>query len=193
MKSSDCPRMMWLHAQIAPAQLVPVICDAPALGNPHTELVRRANAPACSLTLPISTSPLGSPVTVAPAPSAPSAPAPSAPAQPAAAHKPAPAAAEATKVSELRGTTVPFTAMQNAVSKNMVNSLAVCPLRILNLRPHASGFSACTAHSMKLVTGAQNADCAQREISPESVDADEQRMQALLLASKIILIVPTSS
>lgn len=29
------------------------------------------------------------------------------------------------QVSELRGTTVPFTAMQSAVSKNMVNSLAV--------------------------------------------------------------------
>lgn len=60
--------------------------------------------------------------------SAVSAPAASAPAA-AKAAAPAPAAAPQApvKVSELRGTTVPFNGMQLAVSKNMIESLKVRP------------------------------------------------------------------
>jgi pyruvate dehydrogenase E2 component (dihydrolipoamide acetyltransferase) len=70
-----------------------------------------------------------------PAPPAPAA-APSSPLAPpaaASASAPAPKAAaapEATRVSELRGTTVPFSAMQSVVSKNMVASLAVPEFRV---------------------------------------------------------------
>lgn len=58
------------------------------------------------------------------APAAP-APAASAPAAPAAA-----AAPESTSVSELKGTTVPFTSLQQAVSRNMIDSLAVPEFRV---------------------------------------------------------------
>ena len=54
--------------------------------------------------------------------------APAAPAAPKAAPAPAMAAAAksaGTTVSELRGTTVPFTSLQTAVSRNMLESLKV--------------------------------------------------------------------
>ena len=68
--------------------------------------------------------PPADPLTVSVLHPAASAPAASAPAAVAA---PAPAAAPVvpTKVSELRGTTVPFNGMQLAVSKNMIESLKV--------------------------------------------------------------------
>ena len=63
----------------------------------------------------------------APAPAAAaSAPAAAAPAAAAPAAKAAaPAAAAGTTVSQLRGTTKPFTTLQNAVSRNMIESLKV--------------------------------------------------------------------
>ena len=63
------------------------------------------------------------------APAAPAAPS-AAPSQPAPAPSPAPAPAAAsisTSVSELKGTTQPFNALQAAVAKNMVESLKVRP------------------------------------------------------------------
>eukprot|EP00204_Picochlorum_oklahomense_P001139 CAMPEP_0118807548 /NCGR_PEP_ID=MMETSP1161-20130426/35530_1 /TAXON_ID=249345 /ORGANISM="Picochlorum oklahomensis, Strain CCMP2329" /LENGTH=442 /DNA_ID=CAMNT_0006736921 /DNA_START=68 /DNA_END=1396 /DNA_ORIENTATION=+ len=63
----------------------------------------------------------------APSPAATATPAPAA-AAPAA---PAPVAApEATSVSDLKGTTVPFTSLQQAVSRNMIESLAVPEFRV---------------------------------------------------------------
>ena len=56
------------------------------------------------------------------APAASSAPAPSAPA--------APAPVQATAVSDLKGTTVPLTSLQMAVSKNMMESLKVPEFRV---------------------------------------------------------------
>jgi pyruvate dehydrogenase E2 component (dihydrolipoamide acetyltransferase) len=63
------------------------------------------------------------PAAAAPAPAA-AAPAAAAPAAKAAAPAPA-AAAAATTVSQLRGTTKPFTTLQGAVSRNMIESLKV--------------------------------------------------------------------
>ena len=60
------------------------------------------------------------------APSKPAPPPPGPSAAPASAAAPAPAAGTAgTTVAELRGTTQPFTSLQSAVSKNMVESLKV--------------------------------------------------------------------
>ncbi|EFJ48742.1 dihydrolipoamide acetyltransferase [Volvox carteri f. nagariensis] len=67
-------------------------------------------------------------------PAAPAAPAAAAPAPAAAAAAaapaPAPAAAKATKVSELKGTTKPFTTLQAAVARNMNESLKVPEFRV---------------------------------------------------------------
>jgi pyruvate dehydrogenase E2 component (dihydrolipoamide acetyltransferase) len=65
----------------------------------------------------------------APAASAPAAPAAAAAAAPAPA-APAALAPTATTVSDLAGTTVPFTSLQQAVSRNMIESLAVPEFRV---------------------------------------------------------------
>jgi len=66
-----------------------------------------------------------------PAPATPSAaPAPSAQAPPAAA-APSQPAPVSTSVSELKGTTEPFNALQAAVAKNMIESLKVCTLQTI--------------------------------------------------------------
>ena len=66
------------------------------------------------------------PVAAAAAPAAAVAAAPAAPA----AAAPAPAAVQKTSVSELKGTTVPLTALQLAVSRNMMESLKVPEFRV---------------------------------------------------------------
>lgn len=77
------------------------------------------------------------------APSAPPSQNGSAPAKaPAKAAAPAPQAASpsGTSVAELKGTTVPFNAMQSAVSKNMLESLKVLLLLKIKLCYLSSGF-----------------------------------------------------